>query len=147
MAIALWTVALANIKDQRPSIDRLRCRLQISDEGKDKMTKTSYRAVGLMEMKRVTTHPGEMLNEEFLKPLGMSARALAEQIDVPGNRLTEIIAGRRGMTADTALRLSRYFGNTAEFWMNLQTMHDLTKEIVEKRRAYRKIRPRDVGAA
>lgn len=109
------------------------------------MTKTSYPAASLMEMKRVTTHPGEMLDEEFLKPLGMSARALAKEIDVPANRLTEIIAGRRGMTADTALRLSRYFGNSAEFWMYLQAMHDLTKEIVEKRKTYAKIKTREAA--
>ncbi|MBZ0210176.1 MAG: HigA family addiction module antidote protein [Hyphomicrobium sp.] len=95
-------------------------------------------------MKRVTTHPGEMLDEEFLKPLGVSARALASEIDVPANRLTEMIAGRRGMTADTAIRLARYFSNSAEFWMNLQAMHDLTKEVVGKRKAYAKIKTRKI---
>ena len=62
------------------------------------MTKKTYPAPSLLDMKRVTTHPDEMLEEEFLKPLGMSARALAKEIDVPANRLTETIAGRRGMT-------------------------------------------------
>ena len=111
------------------------------------MTQNSIPAASLMEMRRVTTHPGEMLDEEFLKPLGMSARTLAQQIDVPANRLTEIIAGRRGMTADTALRLARYFGNTAQFWMNLQTMHDLTREIVERRSVYMKIKGRGSDVA
>lgn len=108
------------------------------------MTK-SYPAPSLMEFRRVSTHPGEMLSEEFLKPLGMSARALAQHIDVPANRLTEIIAGRRGMTADTALRLSRYFGNSAGFWMNLQTMHDLSKEIAVKGKAYQRIKLREAS--
>lgn len=106
------------------------------------MAKKTYPAPSLLDMKRATTHPGEMLSEEFLKPLGMSARALAKEIDVPANRLTEMIAGRRGMTADTAIRLSRYFGTSAEFWMSLQAMHDLTKEVVEKRKAYAKIKTR-----
>lgn len=79
-----------------------------------------------------------MLDEEFLKPLGMSGRSLAQKLDVPANRITQIIADRRGMTADTAIRLARYFGNSAEFWMNLQAMHGLTSEIVAKRQAYAK---------
>lgn len=107
------------------------------------MTKTVLPAPGLLHMKRVATHPGELLNEEFLKPLGMRASALAREIDVPANRLTEMIAGRRGMTADTALRLSRFFGNSAEFWMNLQAMYNLTKEVIEKRRTYAKIKVRE----
>ena len=108
------------------------------------MTKKTYPAPSLLDMKRVTTHPGEMLEEEFLKPLGMSARALAKEIDVPANRLTEMIVGRRGMTADTAIRLARYLGNSAEFWMNLQAMYDLTNEIVGKRKAYAKIKTRAI---
>lgn len=100
------------------------------------MTKKLHPAPGLLEMKRVSTHPGEMLDEEFLKPLNMSARSLAKEIGVPANRLTELIAERRGMTADTAIRLARYFGGSAEFWMNLQSMYDLTKAVVEKRKVY-----------
>ncbi len=75
---------------------------------------------------RRTTHPGEMLLEEFMKPLGMSARSLASAIEVPANRITALVNGTRGMTADTALRLAHYFGTTPEFWMNLQSMHDLS---------------------
>jgi addiction module HigA family antidote len=100
------------------------------------MTKKSHPAPSLLNMKRVSTHPGEMLDEEFLKPLNMSARSLAKEIGVPANRLTELIAERRGMTADTAIRLARYFGGSAEFWMNLQSMYDLTKAVVEKRKVY-----------
>lgn len=81
---------------------------------------------------RVRTHPGEVLRCEFLEPLGLSARALAEAIDVPGNRISDIVREHRGMTADTALRLARYFSTTPEFWMNLQTAHDLSKAEVER---------------
>lgn len=69
--------------------------------------------------------PGEILSEEFLKPLEMSARALARDLGVPPNRITAILRGRRAITAETAILLSRQFGTTAEFWMNLQTAHDL----------------------
>lgn len=75
---------------------------------------------------RIRTHPGEMLAEEFLKPLGMSATQLAEALGVPQNRISEIIRGRRGVTADTAIRLGRYFDTTAEFWTNLQASHDIS---------------------
>lgn len=77
-------------------------------------------------MTRIKTHPGEILKEEFLIPFGVSARQLVLAIDIPANRLTEIIRGNRGITADTALRLSRIFGTTAEFWMNLQMGYDLS---------------------
>jgi antitoxin HigA-1 len=70
-------------------------------------------------------HPGEVLREEFLAPLGMSAYALAKALHVPVNRITAILAGERAVSADTALRLARFFGTTAEFWINLQGAHDL----------------------
>ena len=70
-------------------------------------------------------HPGEILAEEFLEPKGLSAAALARQIGVPANRVSEIVAGRRAITGDTALRLSAAFGTTAEFWMVLQMRWDL----------------------
>ena len=70
-------------------------------------------------------HPGETIREDFLKPLGMSANKLALELRVPATRITEILHGRRGITADTALRLARYFNTTARFWMNLQTAYDL----------------------
>ena len=82
-------------------------------------------------MARVKTHPGEILAHEYLEPLGMSARALATSLGVPSNRLTEIMAGRRGVTADTALRLGRYFGTDPRFWLNLQVAHDLSKAEAE----------------
>ena len=70
-------------------------------------------------------HPGEILREDFLIPLEMSAHALSQAIRVPATRVNDIVNGRRGVTADTALRLARYFGNSAEFWLNLQAAYDL----------------------
>ena len=70
-------------------------------------------------------HPGETIREDYLKPLGLSANRLAIELRVPATRMTEIINGRRGITADTALRLARYFNTTAKFWLNLQTSYDL----------------------
>ena len=70
-------------------------------------------------------HPGEILEEEFMKPLGLSANALARAIDVPVTRISEIVRGRRGVTADTALRLARLLGTTPEFWLGLQSEFDL----------------------
>ena len=86
-------------------------------------------------MTRVSTHPGEMLRAEFLEPLGLSASALARQLDIPGNRITEMIAGRRSLTADTALRLADRFATSPEFWMNLQSLYDLTRAIAARKAA------------
>ena len=72
-------------------------------------------------------HPGETIREDYLKPLGMSVNKLALELRVPATRTTEIVNGRRGITADTALRLARYFNTTARFWLNLQTSYDLAK--------------------
>ncbi len=69
--------------------------------------------------------PGEILHEEFMAPLGLSAAALARALHVPANRITALINGQRGLTADTALRLARYFGTTPEFWVRLQAEYDL----------------------
>lgn len=74
---------------------------------------------------RTPTHPGEMLLEEFLKPMGLTQRDLAEAIHVPYQRVNEIINGRRGMTPGTALRLAKFLGVSADFWMNLQLRWDL----------------------
>jgi addiction module HigA family antidote len=96
-----------------------------------------------MTPNRVTTHPGEMLQEEFLRPLGMSVNALALSLRVPANRIGAIVNGKRAVTADTALRLARFFGNSPEFWMNLQAMHDLTKTKVESgKQIERDVNPR-----
>jgi len=74
---------------------------------------------------RSPTHPGEMLLEEFLKPMGITQRALASGIRVPYQRINELINGRRGVTPSTALRLSRFLGTSATFWMNVQLRWDL----------------------
>jgi addiction module HigA family antidote len=78
-------------------------------------------------LQRITTHPGEMLREEFLVPLGISQNALALKLRVPATRIGEIVKGKRAITPDTALRLARFFSNSPEFWLNLQQMHDLSK--------------------
>lgn len=74
---------------------------------------------------RSPTHPGAMLREEFLSPMGLTQRELATAIHVPYQRINEIVRGRRGMTPSTALRLAKYFGMSADFWMNLQLRWDL----------------------
>jgi addiction module HigA family antidote len=91
-------------------------------------------------MRRLRTHPGEVLKQEYLVPLEMSARALAKELGVPANRLTEIIRGTRDVTADTAIRLGRYFRTDPRFWLNLQAAHDLSK--AERAHSYTKIVPR-----
>ena len=74
-------------------------------------------------------HPGEILLEEFLEPLGISQYRLARAIDVPPRRINEIVHGKRGISTDTALRLSRAFGTSDRFWLNLQTRYDLDKAL------------------
>ncbi|PWU23383.1 MAG: addiction module antidote protein, HigA family [Candidatus Rokuibacteriota bacterium] len=78
--------------------------------------------------KLAPVHPGEVLLEEFLKPLGISQYQLAKNISVPPRRINEIVLGKRGVTADTALRLSRHFGSSERFWLNLQARYDLETE-------------------
>jgi len=78
-----------------------------------------------MIRKMPPVHPGEILAEEFLKPMGISQYRLAVDIRVPPRRINEIVHGKRAITADTSLRLARYFGNSEEFWMNLQARYDL----------------------
>jgi antitoxin HigA-1 len=106
------------------------------------MSKSSITAKGVASPHRVTTHPGEVLSEEFLNPLGMSVNALAIALRVPATRMGAIVKGERSVTADTAL-LARFFGTSPEFWMNLQAMHDLTKVRLESGAAIeRDVRPR-----
>ena len=76
-------------------------------------------------------HPGEILREEYLLPLGMSANMLAKVLHVPANRINGIVNEKRGITADTALRLSRYFQTSAEFWLNLQKIYELRVAEIE----------------
>ena len=87
-------------------------------------------------------HPGEVLLEDFLKPLGMSANALAKALRVPAPRINDVVRGRRGVSADTAMRLARYFGGDARSWLNLQTVHDLrVAEISNAKRVAREVSP------
>lgn len=83
-------------------------------------------------MARITTHPGEVLHEEFMAPLGLSANKLSEMLGVPSNRISDIVRGRRGVTADTALRLAKCFRTTPEFWMNLQVAYDISRTAAER---------------
>lgn len=83
--------------------------------------------------------PGEILLEEFMRPLGISINGLARDIDVPPNRISEIVSGKRAITADTALRLGKYFGVSPEVWLDLQSDYDLR---VMQRTAWPKIEPR-----
>ena len=82
----------------------------------------------MSEEKLSPIHPGEILLEEFLKPMGISQYRLAKDINVPARRINEIVLGKRAISPDTALRLSRYFGLSERFWMNLQARYDLEME-------------------
>ena len=87
-------------------------------------------------------HPGEILREDYLLPLGMSANALAKALNVPAPRINDIVRERRGITADTAMRLARYFGGGARSWLNLQAAYDLrVAEIENAKRIEREITP------
>ena len=81
-----------------------------------------------MATKLAPVHPGEVLIKEFLEPSGLSQYRLAKDISVPPRRINEIVHGKRSVTADTALRLARYFGTTPRFWLNLQAQYDLDVE-------------------
>ena len=85
-------------------------------------------------------HPGEVLSEEFLKQFNITAYRLAKDISLPQTRISEIIKGNRRITADTALRLSKYFGNSAKFWLGLQDDFDLEEELLTKRSSLNSIK-------
>ncbi len=97
---------------------------------------------------RTPIHPGEILSEEFLIPMGVSQSRVARDINVPPRRINEICLGKRAITPDTALRLARFFGMSAEFWMNLQQRYDLerAKDALEAR-LEREVRPLGQEAA
>lgn len=98
-----------------------------------------------VKKKHLPIHPGEILQEEFLKPLGLSQYRLAQSLHVPPRRINEIVLRKRAVTADTALRLARYFATTAQFWMNLQARYDL--EIVRDRLGKKLLKEIPVRAA
>jgi len=86
-------------------------------------------------------HPGEILEEEFLKPLGVTRYRLAKDIGVPATRIAEVCQRRRAISADTALRLGRYFGTTAKFWLGLQEDYDLEEQLRAKKKDIERIGP------
>jgi antitoxin HigA-1 len=87
----------------------------------------------MLPKNRIPTHPGEILLEDFLKPLGVSQVALAEHLDIPVQRINELVRGKRGVTPETAWLLAGALGTTPEFWMNLQTNHDLVRNRPRKK--------------
>jgi addiction module HigA family antidote len=92
-------------------------------------------------------HPGEVLMEEFLKPLEITAYRVSKDLGIPQTRISEIIKGRRRISADTSLRLSRYFGNSAKFWLGLQDDFDLEEELLTRKQEFQKIKRRRNFAA
>ena len=92
-------------------------------------------------------HPGEILNEEFLKPMNISAYKLAKETFIPQTRISEIIKGKRRITADTALRFSKYFGTSAKYWLGLQIDYDLEDEKYQKRKELEQINTIETNAA
>ena len=90
---------------------------------------------------RTPTHPGEMLREEFLLPMGITQRELAEEIHVPYQRVNELVNGKRGVTPSTALRLAKFFDTSPDFWLNLQLRWDLWRAQQKEARALERIHP------
>lgn len=92
-------------------------------------------------------HPGEILHEEFLIPLAITAYRLAKDTFIPQTRISEIVKGQRRITADTALRLAKYFGTSAKFWLGLQDDYDIEEETINKQSALNEIKPIEGNAA
>jgi addiction module HigA family antidote len=101
----------------------------------------------MLPANRVSSHPGVILAEEFLVPLGLAQAELARALKIPLNRVNGLVRGKRGVTAETALLLSAYFGNTPQFWMNLQSNHDLTRARSTSKKAISAVRKRRRVAA
>jgi addiction module HigA family antidote len=111
-------------------------------------SKIITKPVGGWQFEGVTTHPGAVLREDFLTPMGISAHRLALRTRMPATRVGEILHERRAVSPDTALRLARFFGTSAEFWVNLQVAHDLSKARCEAGKAIqREVEPLDVEGA
>jgi addiction module HigA family antidote len=104
------------------------------------------RPEGGWKITRTTVHPGEMLREEFMKPLKISMNGLALELHVPVTRISEIVNERHGITADTALRLARYFGTGADFWMNMQRDYELILAQKSWKTIERQVRRRNAAA-
>jgi addiction module HigA family antidote len=90
-------------------------------------------------------HPGEILREDFLKPLKLTSYRLAKELHVPAPRINDVVLEKRGITADTAVRLARYFGTSAEFWMNAQAFYDVRRAAGKLARELKRIEPRKVA--
>ena len=89
-------------------------------------------------------HPGDILKTEFMEPLGLTAYRLAKELHISAPRVNDLVRGKRGITADTALRLARYFGNSAQFWIGLQSGHDLWA--ASRSKSWNKVKPRQKAA-
>jgi antitoxin HigA-1 len=89
-------------------------------------------------------HPGEILLTEFMEPLGLTAYRLSKELRISTPRVNDLVRGKRGITADTALRLSRYFGNSAQFWIGLQSGYDLW--VASRSKSWNKVKPREKAA-
>ena len=92
-------------------------------------------------------HPGEVLFEEFMKPLKITAYRLSKDLGIPQTRVSEILKGNRRITADTAIRLSKYFGNSAKFWLGLQDDYDLEEELLANEEEFQSIKKREDNTA
>jgi antitoxin HigA-1 len=92
-------------------------------------------------------HPGEILREEFLKPIGMSAYALAKRLHIPAPRINDIVLEKHGITADTAVRLSRFFGTSEQFWLNLQDAYEVSRVKSERAEEFKRIEPLKISSA
>jgi addiction module HigA family antidote len=112
---------------RHPVNDRYRITFtsRMAGRGRCAVRTTTETGIDVRRMKRAPTHPGEVLLEEFLSPLGMSQAEAARRMGMSTNRLNELVRGKRGVTADTALRLARLLGTSPEFWLNLQMATDL----------------------
>jgi addiction module HigA family antidote len=96
---------------------------------------------------RWRVHPGEILREEFLKPLEMSAYELAQRLRVPAPRINDVVLERRGISADTAVRLARFFETTEQFWLNLQSAYEISRVLAEHADEIQRIEPRAAAAS
>jgi addiction module HigA family antidote len=100
----------------------------------------------MAENRMRAVHPGEVLREEFMAPLGLSANALALALRVPAPRINDVVREKRGISVDTAMRLARYFGTTAEFWLNLQNAYELkTARMESGKKINREVTPHDAA--
>jgi antitoxin HigA-1 len=111
------------------------------------MTQMSRQSIPRTGTPQWRVHPGEILREEFLKPLGMSTYELARRLRVPVPRINDIVLKRRGISADTALRLARFFGTSDQFWLNLQSAYEISRVQAENGEDIARIKPRAAASA